>query len=482
MEFPAAAALAGLGVDVGKPSVGLRTERVDKLGKSCAGALGFAACCALLLGCPVATMLRAEPPARDLILISIDTLRPDHLGVYGYGRATSPALDRLANEGVVFENARSTAPWTLPAHASLLTGLFPDRHGVLTRIDRLSEETPTLTARLAGSGFATAAIVNSIWLAPGHGLVRDFADYRRLPEDLSARGAAADITDAAIDWLARARSERRFLFLHYFDLHSEYRALPDYEALFTDGTTGIEASPALISDVRAGRRRLTADELEELRGDYDAGIRQLDDELARLFDWLREHGRFDETLLVVVSDHGEEFLEHGGLGHGHTHYEELLRVPLILRGPGLPQELRIAADVSLVDVMASALGALGVESRNAIDGVDLAPLWLEPERGLAERALFAASGGRTGEVTQSSLVLGRFKSIRDREVEDGRARLFDRMADPGETQDIALQQPVVARRYERALERSERGRSEAPHLASRDSAEEDRLRALGYAD
>jgi arylsulfatase A-like enzyme len=170
---------------------------------------------------------------RIILLISLDTLRADHLSLYGYERSTSPVLDLLAAEGVVFEDASATAPWTLPSHASILTGLTPFNHRVWTPAARLPDHIPTLASLLGEAGYETAAVVNSTWLhKQTYQLTRDFESYLGVQEVLDRREPSTWVTDRALEWLGGLGDRRLFLFVHYYDLHSDYASQPSYERQF----------------------------------------------------------------------------------------------------------------------------------------------------------------------------------------------------------------------------------------------------------
>ena len=305
-------------------------------------------------------------PARPtaIVLISLDTLRADHLGVYGHHRFTSPVLDEFGAKGVVFEDASATTGWTLPSHASMLTGLFPLRHGVVTPENALSEEVQTLAGWFTEADWETAAIVNVLWLKRElFGLTRDFGKYLFIAEaDYRRRSPSSWATDQAIEWLGEEHGRPLFLFLHYYDVHADYASLPEYERLFVspyegqaDGSAwqieranfaaghiahclenpgsdachfGSKEKPRRI-DAEMKRIEFDARDIQHLEELYDAGIRQLDTELGRLLGFLDSSGRADETLVIITSDHGEEFLEHGRVGHSLTTYQQSLRVPLL---------------------------------------------------------------------------------------------------------------------------------------------------------
>ena len=301
-----------------------------------------------------------EEPRRSVLLVVLDTVRADHLSAYGYERATSPDLDRLAEEGELYTNAWSQSPWTLPSVATILTGLPPHLHGAERTGEGLFgvlEDVPTLAEWLQQLGWRTAAVTNVVWLHPRSGLARGFDSYDHRETDETNRGHrdARTTTDAALDWL-RALDEREsfFLMVHYFDAHLAYDPPAPYDTMFGDG--GASAIPegfgsaAEVFAIRDGRRRLDDRERASLISRYDGEIRFAGDELGRLRREMEALGVWDETLVIVAGDHGEEFWDHGGFEHGHSHHRELLRVPLIVRDPGGPRGAVRDGRVRLLDI------------------------------------------------------------------------------------------------------------------------------------
>ena len=427
---------------------------------------------------PPASPAPREPP-RHVVLISIDTLRPDHLGAYGYARATSPRLDALAREGALYEDARSPSPWTLPAHASLLTGLNPSRHRLLTHNAGLSESVTTITSLLAANGFVTAAVVNSQNLNTTYGLHRGFENFEYVVEETGNREPSRNITDRAIGWLREFRNERLFLFVHYYDVHSDYSSRPEYERQFVGPYAGIaDGTTAQMSEVRNGRIVFDQVDRGHLIDLYDAGIRQMDDEIDRL---LTAVGDGDETLLIVTSDHGEEFLEHGSVLHGETQFEEVLRVPLIVRGAGVPAGLRVATTVSLIDVMPTILAAVGAAVPTGLDGSDLAPTWRGGGGELGDR-YFLGEGDRQRKNKKELQVMRAVRHHKDKlhlNRLTGVETLFDLDADPGELTDLAKSRPeiVAALRTQLQQIREESIKGSAVTLSPE---QQERLRSLGY--
>jgi arylsulfatase A-like enzyme len=419
-----------------------------------------------------------EERPRSVILISIDTLRADHLGCYGHPLPTSPNLDAFAARGTLFEDAYAPAPWTLPSHVSLLTGLYPTRHGVRTTDRRLADAIPSLATLLAQQGFETGAIVNAVIMRRQFGLAQGFSTYEMVPSYQSRVGNASRVTDAALRWLGDRRGRRVFLFLHYYDVHSDYRSLTRYERMFAPGPSRFDGSNVQLADVRGGRLPIDEEGAAHLARLYDAGIRQLDQELGRLFTRLRETGWLDDSTIVVTSDHGEEFLEHGGVLHGHTHYQELLRVPLILLGPTIPAGVRVRSPVSLVDVVPTLLALLGVAPHPGLDGIDLQAPWNAPGGPPGARRLFAAGGpGRTGDMIRS-LRDGRHKLVLYKH--SGRRELYDLVADPREQVNLVGMRPEVETRLWQELSRVVGLEGEAPDAPPIPGEVRRRLEQLGY--
>ncbi len=419
--------------------------------------------------------------AKHLVVVSIDTLRPDMLGAYGYDRPSSPNLDEFAASGVLFENAATVAPWTLPSHASLITGLYPRHHGAKRHVEALAEEVETLAERLRDAGFQTSAVVNSKFLDPRYGFQRGFDDFAFL-EPTHDPETSSRVVDRSLDWLENRGDGRFFLLVHDLYVHSSYRALPRYHDLLVRPYEGpINGSTAQLRRVRRGEMSLGPDDLRHLIDLYVAGIRQLDDEFGRLIQGLKDLGVYQDTLVVVVSDHGEEFLEHGGVLHGRTQYEEMLRIPMIMRGPGLPAGLRVSSLVSLLDVFPTSLSLLGLPLGDELDGVDLGPSLRGAEQLPAERLLFgeADHNGSEDDITRS-VRQGRYKLHYNRI--DKSMQLYDLESDPGENRDLRRALPEVAERLMRALRSFTAKSVQGPAIAELSSTEREQLRELGYLE
>ena len=359
--------------------------------------------CLLLVGVAVlaACGCGAGADRPSIILIVIDTLRSDHLGTYGYLRPTSPAIDARAADAAVFERAFSSSSWTLPAMGSIFTGQLPTRHGAGIVVGGISElpsremlddlikrpnnsffgldqSLPTIAQQLNDAGYATAAIVNNSFLAPEFGISTGFDHY-----DFSAAKPierTADVTvDLAIEWLEKRDPEKPFfLVVHLFDPHLPYTAPPPFQGTFAaeflqpGETQPIRDTMPLRRLVRqrgADRRRAAA----LMKAIYDEEIAFTDHELDRLFTALDVAGLSDDSIVALTSDHGEEFNDHRAYEHGHTMYNELLIVPLIVWGPGI-RPGRHLAPVSLVDLFPTLLEAVGLPAVDDVAGLSLWPL------------------------------------------------------------------------------------------------------------
>lgn len=464
---------------------------------------------------------RAVP--RLVILISIDTLRADHLGTYGYGRLTSPMIDLFASEGTVFEDANSTAPWTLPSHASMLTGLYPMSHHVVTFSTHLASSTETLPAMLAAAGYRSAAAVSSGWLLRDrYRLTKDFDEFVFVKHPAERRSPNTQITDHAMEWIRDSGGQRLFLMLHYFDVHGNYTSEPEYEKLFVgpydgpaDGTSKqllmssldpdyLEMCRARFDEAKCGfakggvlyresdfvKPEFGPRDIQHLVDLYDAGIRQLDAELGRFFAFLRRESLLDESLVVIVSDHGEEFYDHGRLDHFLSTHQEILRVPLIMRGPGVPAGLRVASPVSLVDLVPTLLEFTGLPTRPDAEGLSLVPLLQGgADDAFRQRPLYGeAPGGLTYEEIVPGMIPLILSIRRDRWklVHDSKRDayfLYDLESDPAAVIDVSSEHPaIVARLAGEMTTRYEGFTPSALENAKVDLSDEEieELRALGY--
>jgi len=454
---------------------------------------------ALTLGPPA-----CKPPTRsarppDVLLIVVDTLRFDAVGSYGASRQTTPALDAFAQGAVRFERAYATAPWTQPSVASILTGELPSRHG-LVRIGSLPESLETLPERLAAADYARVGIVSHVLLARLHGFDQGF-DRFLVSAALPIHSAISTdaVTDRAVEVLRAIEAspeERRpvFLFVHYFDPHYVYHAHPEY-GWSSARSAGRLRDSRDIEDLRAISHDLTAEERDYIRALYHEEVRHTDVGIGELLGALDELGLAEGTLVIVTADHGEELLERGWLGHTRTLYDEVVRVPLLVRPPGPVRAGRVrAGPVSLTAIAPTVLDYAGlVAEGDPARERSLRPLLEErgaAAAGTADRAVvievdFVGDDARNAEKNthKKAIVLGDEKLVRDDTT--GVIELYDLARDPGETRDLsgARRERVRAlgERLDRALAEARAGRHEARPLAP-DTAAREELRALGYLE
>ncbi len=422
----------------------------------------------------------------NVILVTCDTLRADRLGFYGYRRLTSPRLDALAREALVFEAAWSTAPLTGPALSALVTGRLPEELGLADNRQVLAAEATTLAEVLAEHGIATAAIVSN-WVLrrreelPGAGVQQGFAHFdddmhaiEPNRPDVKERGAA-DTTAAAIRWLeSSARDEPFFLWVHYQDPHGPYT--PPAECLAALGRPLTDEPPLAPGNDQRGlgalpRYQVLGEERapEAYRIRYDAEIRYFDRELGRLLDHLRTAGLLERSLLVFTADHGESLGEHGCyFSHGQNLHQELVRVPLLVRLPSAGRAgTRVRAPVSHLDLLPTVLAASGLEP-GVVRGTDLLAPELPADRVLPQ----SLRGGWSATSASHRLI-----------VEGPSPRLYDLERDPGELEDLAAREPArvseLTARHQQFVSRAGAPPLRAAEPPADEQAERE-LEALGY--
>ncbi len=352
---------------------------------------------ALTLGAAACSNEAATTPRRrpNLILVSIDSLRPDHLGCYGYERETSPFLDALAASGARFENAVSTTSWTLPSHVSLFTGLYGATHGVVDNGLSLSEDHVTLAEVLQREGYETAGFFGGPYLHPTFGVGQGFDTYvscmGSTPDGASGdaiRDSAmapnapshTDITGPRTRERVKAWAEGRasdspyFLFLHLWDVHYDFNPPAPYATQFADANYAGPADGRLMTNP-AIRPDMAPADLAHVKALYDGEIAFTDFVLAGIVGDLRALGLLEDTVIVVTADHGEEFFEHGNKGHNKTLFDEVLRIPLIVVWPGEVEPGQVVEDqIQLVDLAPTLARLGGFTGELPSQGADLAPL------------------------------------------------------------------------------------------------------------
>lgn len=423
----------------------------------------------------------SQPP---VVLVSIDTLRPDHLGCYGYTRLTSPNIDAFRRDAVLFLSAFAHASSTLPSHASMLTSLLPPHHGAsIANNLAVPHEVLTLAEVLHERRYVTASFNGGLQLDPVYGLDQGFGVYESVKPRGASAGTLIDAADRFSHTVERARAfvERQtgpgfFLFLHSYEVHHPYSPDPADLAPFRGKYSG--SLPDLISvdllrQINSGTRRVDDRDRQHVIDAYDAEIMSMDRAFGALVAFLKARKLYDAALVVVTSDHGEEFGEHGMMGwHSHTLYDELLHVPLLVKLPGgRLAGATIESPARHVDLAPTMLRAVGIPVPAAFFGRDLfAP---GPAPAGAEEVWSALDVKAPNPAW----------SLRNPDWKLVENRLYDLRHDPGEHTDVASDHADVARR----LAARRQALVDARERASRRPAEADdelreRLRSLGYVE
>jgi arylsulfatase A-like enzyme len=421
-----------------------------------------------------------ETPPPNILLISIDALRADHLGCYGYDRDTSPFLDTLAARGIRFSHAFVNTHGTPPSHTTMLSSLYQESHRVGVPGENPSDadmalptEVDLLQEVLRNRGWRTVAVTGGGFLKGEFGFDRGFDLFVGHRQDVEQ--GAARLVKLIEQNLATGQPV--FAFFHTYQVHTPYRPPPAYDGLFGDYSSDVEVTGKALVKIQAdAAAHLEPGDFDYLMVQYDRDIRYTDDTLRKLLGQLDELGFLDRALVVVTSDHGEEFGDHGGLLHRGSLYEELLRVPLIVRGSGLPSGVVESRLASTVDIAPTILAAVGLEPPPSMEGRDL---FAQQPLEWSQQRVFSQYGTQI-----YSLRTPRWKLIeypdRDHHL------LFDLTHDPNETRDVAARHPERADRLRHELEqwRSERPRLESLTSPSVEVSAQTReqLRALGYVD
>lgn len=465
----------------------------------------------------------------NVVLILIDTLRADHLSCYGYERRTSPCIDRIAEQALLYERAISSAAWTPPSHASLFTGCYPSRHGVDRSHLILDSDLVPLPEALKRNGYRTYGVSSNYWLSRETRFDRGFDEFvhswqllqtdgsnaplkrqqrkqhvglsisgpgapdrssfgcrmgdwaneqfervtKRLRQSLHAYDDGAwRVNHQVRRWLPKWRDSDQpfFAFLHYMEPHIRYAAPGRYRTMHVPRGCGEQRIQKVNQDpwrYLCGQAEMNHEDFVILRGLYDGEVSYVDQRVGQVYDWLRNTGLLENTLVIITSDHGENLGEHHLMDHAYCLYDTLLRVPLIVRGPGeLSTIARITQQVQTLDLFATCLRLAGVNDReiwNQVQGETLFPSeirgdgsrvaiaeYLEPQPSLeALRRRFKGFDGARYDRTLRMVRDGSFKYILG---SDGRGELYDLKADSGEEHDLIMEQPTRAAELRAALD------------------------------
>ena len=416
----------------------------------------------------------AQEDGWDVLLVSLDTLRADHLSAYGHSRSTSPHIDALADDGIRFEHAVAQAPWTRPSHRSLLNGLYPASHGDLV--------SPMLPGLLWRAGYRTTAITGGGQIDPRFGFDEGIESYRIY----QWVGAAEQVVEA----LREGRGRKQFLFLHTYRIHDPY----DGDAFVEGLPSGRIGETFGKHDWYAFDKKLSDEEKAYVEALYDSGIAITDESLGEIFRRMETDGLLDRTIVVITSDHGEQFWEHGTWRHGQVLYDHQILVPLVVRLPpalakdvGVAPGTVVAEQVELIDLYPTLLDLLDLPLGHRVQGRSVVPLLtgegLPPDDALSENT-------NVRDYERKSLRTEKYKfiksiprqSARKRGITEPQYALFDLRKDPREYENIAERHPELVDLLDRRLQALHGGldglESEVPDEIDADLRE--RLRALGY--
>lgn len=451
---------------------------------------------------------------RGVVLIWTDTLRRDHLDAYGYSRPTTPHIRRMAEEGTLFKDCITPATWTKVASPSMITSLYPLTHGVREFTDRLPATAITMTEVFHDAGYATLGFSSNLFTATFSNFHQGFD---QLHEDGSLSNPASSKTsneyvDRLLPWLESHRRFPFFVFFHVYDAHDPYEPNPPYNSLWADPGQKKEHEQQLEKVRKVIQHPLmrmfgmpNLAEFEKAgvdanayvnydRGWYDGSIRGMDAEIGRILEFLRSLDIEKKTLVVLVGDHGEEFLEHGRMFHGQTVYGELTDVPLIFWRPGsVPSGKSIEQTVESMDVMPTILQICGLKPPSGIQGRSLAPILTDKSQTsypvFSEKAATADVNSPAPNETESySVVWNEWKLIRNVIRPEGHLEfeLYDHGKDPLDKNNVASLHPEIVKRYSKILE-DWRKRAAAVRLKpdreanqSLNQEELERMRSLGY--
>jgi len=407
------------------------------------------------------SLLPIEYKDYNLLLITLDTLRLDHLHCYGYFRQTSPNIDALARKSVFFENAFIQLPITLPSHASILTGLYPQNTGVYRNYGRLDEKIDTLAEILKNQGYRTGAVASVAFLNKKSGIQQGFDDFYYNWDTSKTEGTwggwevqgpADRANQVAFNWLQKYHQNKFFFWVHYYDIHPSYQEQKGFTEIFDPASKG-------FNDYILERWDNTISEKQKLNiTNYDREIRFTDHHLGRLIKFLEKLDVLKKTIVVIISDHGEGLYQHHGyVSHGKYLYDEQIRVPLIILLPGLEKQVRVKEIVQSVDILPTIGDLLSLDFTCPEDGRSLLPVIRSPEI-ISGRPSYALR--KLEEEDKKSLVP--WFSVRTLKYkliagEKGAVSLYDLDSDPYEMKNLAGEKDKKLREVEDRLIKDARG-------------------------
>lgn len=382
------------------------------------------------------------PKKFNIIVIGIDTCRKSHMSCYGYNHPTTPFIDELVRDSILFTNAMSQSPWTLPAFASFFTSTYPSVHGARGKAEdgkffSIRDGIPSGVEIMAKLGILTKAFINAPFLASVFGFSKGFFEFDYAHGNNARIRRANETIKQAMHWIQENRRKQFFLFIHFFDPHLNYdpprpplKRLARQRSFTYQGH--LKAPFSLLSEIREKKISLSLDDWQFIKLLYDAEIAFVDENCGRLFYFLQEKRLYEKTLIVVLSDHGEEFLDHDGFEHGHSQYDELLNIPLIIKMPSnFKAGKTISNQVNLIDVMPTLLEMLSAPRPKSFEGKSFLNLITEDK--VEEKRPAFSEETHWGEELKSVRTDG-FKFIANSNFE--RQELYDLSADPQEKRNL----------------------------------------------
>ncbi|OGS42263.1 MAG: hypothetical protein A3J79_03530 [Elusimicrobia bacterium RIFOXYB2_FULL_62_6] len=432
----------------------------------------------------------AEPGGYNVVLILLETLRPDHLGCYGYKRATSPNIDKLAAESAVFENAFAQSSQSLISAASVFTGLYPPSHGVTNVNSRLAPDAATLAGELKKRGYATAAYTGGFFLNRSFGLNSGFTLY----DDSRDFGTLNDTVPGALKWLRGNAEKKFFLLVHSYDAHAPYRAPAEFLNKFAGEYDGPLKGLALdyyladrihkdglYEDFKLKKKvaALGPADIDHIVSQYDGALLYADSKAGELLAGLETLGLKEKTIVIFAASAGEALMDHGTIissFHGGL-YDEGIRVPLLIRVPGVPAS-RVKAGAQLVDILPTVLDLLRTSVPEAAQGISLKPALEKDGRPAPERLVYA----QTLSLTTGEPFIGARKYPWKLLLTDGRRELYNLADDPKEQKDLAGEKPDVLKSLNAELDRLVRAmpRRKAGNYQKPLAIVSERMKQLGY--
>jgi len=380
---------------------------------------------------------------RNVLLIGIDALRADSLSVYGGRTEVSPNIQSFSTTATIFDQSRSQSSWTLPSFASIVTGGLPSVIGTTIHSGRIPADAETIGETLRPYGYATATICGNTYL--GNRQSGFHQGFDELWFRFSATPQAS--VGRTIDFIRRNSDRDWMIFLHIMDPHGPYTPPEEYTRLLADpGYGGPYGEAFHDADVwKSLETPPSADDIRQVRDLYDAEVANVDAAVGELFAFLDEQGLTEDTLIIITADHGEEFFDHGDFEHGHTHFDEMVRTPLLVRGPGFSQDRRIDTCVGNYDIVPTILDYLAVEAESNLPGI---PLQDVVGGTVGNDRIILGEGNNRG-THRKFAVTWPYKCILD--FVTGNVRLYNLEDDPGETTDISESEQEITSNLSQAM-------------------------------